>query len=219
MSGDNPTPNPNPSYDLGNGNDALNNITQNRTSNFNIGAKADEYHDLGYFVPGLGTGMLAADAVTDAQKGDWGTAALDTGLAALDFVPYVGGTAAAAVKNAVKNAAKGTIKAVSKAVPDALKVGKREYPNLKPLGNKPIKLKDIDPEARGVKGLPKGPKNPKGGLVKAATNKGGFLKGALGGYLLNDALNTAGGVGGITDQQLAGAVSRTAAFQAGASSR
>jgi len=204
--------------------DEFNNITPSRRSNFSEGAQGadsnwdalksfgEENHDLGYFVPVLGTGMLAMDAKRDFEKGDWGGGLLNTGLAALNLAPVVGPMAGKFIKGAVK-AATGTTKSTKSA-----------YPNLKSTGNKPIKLKDIDPEAKGVKGLPTGKVKPggiKGGAAKgAAGNKGKILKGtaagALGGYLLNEALDAAG-VGGITDRELAGAVTRTSAFQAGAS--
>jgi len=74
----------------------LSNITESRRSNFSEGTQgagsnwdatvagvtdfAKDKHDYGYFVPYLGTGMLASDAYEDAKKGDWGGAALTPDL-------------------------------------------------------------------------------------------------------------------------------------------
>ena len=137
--------------------DNFNNITESRTSNFDIGAKAEELHDYGYFVPYLGTGMLASDAYNAAKEGDWGGAAFNAGLAALNL------TGVGAVVGGVVKGAKAATKVATKAAPKVFKsTPKSQYPNLKPSSNKPIKLKDIDPEAPGVKGLPKSPKKPFG---------------------------------------------------------
>jgi len=98
---------------------------------------------------------------------------------------------------------------------------KSQYPNLKDFKGKPIKVKDIDPEAKNVFGKPKFTGLGKPPKVKVPkSNKGAFLRGAATAYLVGDALEDAfagAGVNGVTDQQLSGAVTRSAAFQAGAS--
>ena len=199
--------------------DNFNNINESRTSNFDIGAKAEELHDYGYFVPYLGTGMLALDAKRDFEKGDWQGGLINTGLAALNV------TGVGAVVGGVVKGAKAATKVATKAAPKVFKsTPKSQYPNLKPSSNKPIKLKDIDPEAPGVKGLPKSPKKPggiSGGIIKPKGTKGGLLKPLAAGYLLNEALDEASangpaGPAGVTDRQLGAAVSRSAAFQVGA---
>jgi hypothetical protein len=210
--------------------DEFNNITPSRRSNFSEGAQgadsnwgalqsfAEDNHDLGYFVPGLGTGMLVMDSKRDFEKGDWAGGLINAGLAAVNVLPF--GSVVSGIGKGIRAAATAGTKTAAKVLP---KSSKSQYPNLKKFNpNKPIKVKDIDPNAKGVKGLPKAPKGAgkgnTGGVLKPKGTKGSFAKGALGGYLLNDALDAAaGGVGGITDRELAGAVTRTAAFQAGAS--
>jgi hypothetical protein len=204
----------NGSFDLGKTATDVSNTVQDIGNN--------EYvHTAGYFVPGLGTAMLAQDAYHDFEKGDWGSGALNVGLAALDLVPY-GSLVAGAVKGGAKavKAATTTTKAVTKA-PKAAKATPKPYAHLQP-GSK-----DYTPPT--VK-----PKNPKNGVVKPAAVAANAAKaskvriGSIGGmvnaFLLGNALSGAGdgapdaGLGaGATDRMLNGAVTRSAAFQAGAS--
>jgi hypothetical protein len=214
--------------------DGFNNITESRRSNFSTGAKDatnnwdatvagvtdlaknDNVHTAGYFVPGLGTAMLAEDSYHDFEKGDWGSGLVNLGLAGLNLVPL------GSVVGGIAKGAKAVTKIGAKALPKAIvkKAPKNLYPNLKDFKGKPIKTKDIDPEAKNVFGKPKFTGLGKPPKVKVPkVNKGGFFKGAATGYLANEALDalSGGSVDGVTDRQLSAAVSRATAFKEGAS--
>jgi len=202
-------------------------MSDSRNGNFDLGktvqdvANNDIVHTAAYFVPGLGTAMLGQDAYHDFEKGDWGSGLFNTGLAALDLIPY-GSVVAGAVKGGAKAITKGAKAVVTKA-PKVAKPVVKPYEHLQP-GSKDYAPPTVKPKtSKGNVLKPAEVAKVTGKVVKAG--KGRTIGAFVNGLLVADALNGGGGGtpdaglgAGATDRMLNGAVSRPAAFQAGASS-